>query len=259
MITSSQPTDFVVVPVPHKSATVSMAKAPTNVPSEQLSIVNVPLSTPVLSSTPVPSGVGVDSTQRAIIQANAVPSSVPVDSSPAVQQLIDSFDLSDDQPDSSSDYDGFLETNSHHDDDVLLQPPTTHDMVLNNPRDPHGPCTVTFGNAHDLHETHQGVFTQLFEKCFPLTLGSEALHFPPGYDDGHGGHGPLWPTHCSLRHHFHHHPTLQFLYAHIRMMFSCLFLLIELIITTLRLGLRFSACIGMCFMHANQSRTSNFV
>ena len=103
----------------------------------------------------------------------------------------DSFDPSDDQPDSGSDYDEFLETNSHHDYGVPLHPSTTHDMVLSNPRDPHYPCTVTFGNAHDLHETHQGVFTQLFEKCFNLTLGSEVLHFSPGYDDGHGGHGPI--------------------------------------------------------------------
>jgi len=103
----------------------------------------------------------------------------------------DSFDPSDDQPDSGSDYDEFLETNSHHDYGVPLHPPTTHDMVLSNPRDPHYPCTVTFGNAHDLHETHQGVFKQLFEKFFNLTLGSEVLHFSPGYDDGHGGHGPI--------------------------------------------------------------------
>ena len=42
--------------------------------------------------------------------------------------------------------------------------PSTDDAPLDRaalsiPRDPLGPCSVTFGPVHDLHWTHQGVST----------------------------------------------------------------------------------------------------
>jgi len=67
----------------------------------------------------------------------------------------------------------------------------TADTALVNTRDPHGPCAVTFGSIHDLHETHQGVLTDAFEKCFTFAVGSQTVHYPPGYTDDQGSHGPI--------------------------------------------------------------------
>ena len=50
---------------------------------------------------------------------------------------------------------------------------------------------MTFGPVHDLHWTHQGVSTLTFEQCFTFPLGSETVHYPPGYDDGTTLHGPV--------------------------------------------------------------------
>ena len=76
------------------------------------------------------------------------------------------------------------------------------DTALVNTRDPHGPCAVTFGSIHDLHETHQGVLTNAFEKCFTFAVGSQTVHYPPGYTDDQGSHGPIihvpqFPTSAS--------------------------------------------------------------
>ena len=65
------------------------------------------------------------------------------------------------------------------------------DTALTIPRDPLGPCSVTFGPIHDLHKTHQGVSTHTFERCFTFPLGSETVHYPPGYDDGATLRGPV--------------------------------------------------------------------
>jgi hypothetical protein len=83
------------------------------------------------------------------------------------------------------------------------------DTALVNPRDPRGPCAVTFGSIHDLHETHQGVLTKAFEKCFTFAEGSQTVHYPPGYTDDTGSHGPSSMFHCYLRRPVPHLSFLQ--------------------------------------------------
>ena len=85
---------------------------------------------------------------------------------------------------------------NHH---LLAKCPLTLPLLTRPyPHDPHDPCAVTFGSVHDLHETHQGVLTKTFEKCFTFPVGSQTAHYPPGYTDDTGSHGPI--IHVPLFH-----------------------------------------------------------
>ena len=88
----------------------------------------------------------------------------------------DSLSLTDDSAGLDSDLDELPSTGEVPPDVATI------DKALTNSRDPHGPCSVTFGPVHELHETHQGVLTRNFEQCFT---------FPVGYDDDTGLHGPI--------------------------------------------------------------------
>ena len=104
----------------------------------------------------------------------------------------DSLGLMDDSVGLDSDLDELPSTNE--------APPdvAANDTALTIPRDPLGPCSVTFGPVHDLHETHQGALTSTFKQCFTFPLGSKTVHYPPGYEDGASLHGLI--IHDPLSH-----------------------------------------------------------
>ena len=118
---------------------------------------------------------------------NPMTTNPPNDVDPDLPDSIvdDSLGLTDDSAGLDSDPDELPSTGKVPPDVVTI------DTALTNSRDPHGPCTVTFGLVHDLHETHQGVLKRTFEQCFTFPVGSETVHYPPGYDDGIVLNGPI--------------------------------------------------------------------
>ena len=115
------------------------------------------------------------------------PTTSPKNSDPDLPDSIvdDSLGLTDDSVGLDSDHDDLPSIDEAPPDIAAF------DTALTIPRDPLGPCSVTFGPIHDLHKTHQGVSTRTFEQCFTFPLGSETVHYPPGYDDGATLHGPV--------------------------------------------------------------------
>jgi hypothetical protein len=225
MVSFPQRKDFVVVPVPDKSKKLVPSSIITNVPTGALPTVDVPASSPVITSIPVSSGVHVGAASP-VVGHRAIPQSlfltednssadsplpsihptpnveqagvitflVPANDNPDLHEssIDDSLDPSDGHHDFGSDCDGLPGNDSHQDDDVHLNSPSPYDDVIpTNSRDSAGPCTVTFGPAYDLHETHQGVFTESFERCFCFLVVSEVKHLLPECDNGHGARGPI--------------------------------------------------------------------
>ena len=75
--------------------------------------------------------------------------------------------MTDDSAGLDSDFDKLPSTNEVPPDVAAI------DAALTIPRDPLSPCSVTF------------------EQCFSFPVGSETVHYPPGYDDGASLHGPI--------------------------------------------------------------------
>ena len=109
-----------------------------------------------------------------------LPSTSPNNDDPDLPDSIvdDSLGFTDDSVGLDSDLDDLPSTDEAPPDVAAI------DTTLTIPRDPLGPCSVTFGPVHDLHKTHQDASTHTFEQCFAFPLGSETVHYPPGYDDG---------------------------------------------------------------------------
>ena len=171
MTSGLQRTDFIVVPVPHKSSTVS------SLPQQQ--------SQPVAASV-LPRDRVVPSLTDNDIPFDP-PTTSPNNGDPDLPDSIvdDSLGLTDDSVGLASDLDELPSTDEAPPDVAVIN------TALTIPRDPLDPCPVTFGPVHDLHETHQGASTRTFEQCFTFPLGSETVHYPPGYDDGASLHGPI--------------------------------------------------------------------
>ena len=149
--------DFIAVPVPRKSSKV------ISLPQQQSLLVE---ASALPDARVVP--------QSLFLTENDVPLNPPATPiNPKTTNPLDfgDPDLSDsiiDDSVASSDDDAGLDSDP---DELPLTdevPPdvVSTDTVLTNSRDPHGPCAVTFGPVHDLHETHQGVLRRIFEKCF---------------------------------------------------------------------------------------------
>ena len=177
----SQRKDFIVVPVPHKSSTVS------SLPQQQ----SQPVAVSVLpGARVVPSSL--------FLTENDIPLDLPDTpinpltkppntGDPDLQDPIidDSLGLTDDSAGLDSDI-GELPSTKEVPPDVAAI-----DTALTISRDPLDPYSVIFGPVHELHEFHQGVLTRNFEQCFAFPVGSETVHYPPGYDDGTSLHGPI--------------------------------------------------------------------
>jgi hypothetical protein len=103
---------------------------------------------------------------------------VPV---PPDNVLMDQSDLDDSLNVSSDDNDDFGSTYSGNQNiDQREETPNPHD-----------PSNVFVRSLHDLHATHRGFQSDLFEQCFSVSTGDTAQHFPPGYDNMPHGRGPL--------------------------------------------------------------------
>ena len=182
MTSVSQRKDFIVVPVPPKASKVS------SLPQQQ---------SPLVAASVLPGARVVP--QSLFLTDNDAPfdppdtpiqpmtTNPPHTGDPDLPDSIvdDSLGLTDDSAGLDSDLDELPSTGEVPPDVATI------DTALTNSRDPHGPCSVTFGPVHDLHETHQGVLTRNFEQCFTFPVGSETVHYPPGYDDGTGLDGPI--------------------------------------------------------------------
>jgi hypothetical protein len=91
-----------------------------------------------------------------------------------------------------SDLDDSLNVSSDDNDDSGSAYSGNHDIdQREETRNPHDPCTVFVTKLHDLHATHHGFQSDLFEKCFSVSIGDTAQHYPPGYDNTPHGRGPL--------------------------------------------------------------------
>ena len=170
MTSGPQRTDFIVVPVPHKSSTVG------SLPQQQ----SQPVATSVLPrDRVVPSSLFLTDDDTPFDP----PTTFPNNSDPDLPDSIvdDSLGLTDDSVGLDKDPDDLLPTDDTSPDHA----------ALSIPRDPLGPCSVTFGPVHGLHWTHHGTSTLTFEQCFTFPLGSETVHYPPGYNDSTTINGPV--------------------------------------------------------------------
>jgi hypothetical protein len=215
MTSDPQRKDFVIVPVPHKSTKVNV----TSLQSSSVTVTSPPQQQSTLvpalelsSARVVPPSLFLTDTDDHQEPSNPPlelqdlpsdpPSTNPLDTADSI--IDDSLGSTDDNASLHSDPDE-PQLSDELPSDVVAADMNVADTALVNPREPRGPCAVTFGSIHDLHETHQGVSTKAFEKCFTFAEGSHTVHYPPGYiadtaDTGSHGpiiHDPLLPASAS--------------------------------------------------------------
>jgi hypothetical protein len=212
MTSGPQRKDFVIVPVPHKSTKVDV----TSLQSSNVTVTSPPQQQSTLvpafelsSARVVPPSLfwkDTDNHQESSNPPLELPdlpfdpnSTNPLDTADSI--IDDSLGSTGDNASLHSDPDE-PQLSGEILSDAAAVDMNVADTALVNPRDPRGPCAVTFGSIHDLHETHQGVLTKAFEKCFTFAEGSQTVHYPPGYTDDTGSHGtiihvPLLPTSAS--------------------------------------------------------------
>jgi len=170
MTSGPQRKDFVIVPVPHKSTKVNV----TSLQSSSVTVTSPPQQQSTLvpalelsSARVVPPSLFLTDTDDHQEPSNPPlelqdlpsdpPSTNPLDTADSI--IDDSLGSTDDNASLHSDPDE-PQLSDELPSDVVAADMNVADTALVNPREPRGPCAVTFGSIHDLHETHQGVSTK---------------------------------------------------------------------------------------------------